>query len=105
MKESEYQSILKHKIRAELPGALVIKSDPSDIQGFPDLIIFFEDKWASLEVKRNKKASKQPNQEYYVMLMDGMSFSSFIYPENEREVLDGLYAALRTTRETCIPKS
>ena len=55
-------------------------------------------KWqdATLEVKRSANAEKRPNQEYYVELMDGMSFSRFICPENKEEVLDALQSAFRT---------
>lgn len=72
------------------PGCIVLKNDPNYIQGMPDLTIFWKDKWATLEVKKDAKASHQPNQDYYVDIMNQMSFSSFIYPENKAEVLYGL---------------
>lgn len=53
-------------------------------------------KWASLECKKSANAAKQPNQEYYVDLMDNMSFSRFVYPENKEEVLSELQSAFRT---------
>jgi hypothetical protein len=51
-----------------------------------------------LEVKVKKDADVQPNQEYYVDLLDSMSFASFIYPENEEEVLSELETAFRSGR-------
>jgi hypothetical protein len=67
-----------------------MKNDSSYIQGIPDLLILYEDKWGSLECKKNAKASHRPNQEYYVEKMNDMSFSAFIFPENKGEVLDAL---------------
>lgn len=72
------------------PGCVVLKNDPNYIQGIPDLTIFYRDKWATLEVKKAANASHQPNQDYYVEMMNHMSFSSFIYPENKEEVLNEL---------------
>lgn len=90
MRESDYQGSLKNKLRKMFPGCIVTKMDSSDISGIPDLLILFKDKWASLEVKISETASHRPNQDYYVDKMNNMSFSSFIYPENEKEVLDEL---------------
>ena len=78
-----------------LPEAIVLKNDPSYKQGIPDLLILNDNKWAALECKRNAKASKRPNQEYYVTKMNNMSYASFIFPENEQEVLHDLERALR----------
>lgn len=89
-KESEFQSKLKKEIKERFPGCIVTKLDSGDIQGIPDLLILYKNKWATLENKRNAKASKRPNQEYYVDKMNEMSFSRFIYPENKDSVLDEL---------------
>ena len=91
MRENDYQKGLKKKLKSMFPGCLVTKLDSSDIQGIPDLLVLYKDKWAVLEVKKDATASHRPNQDYYVAKLNGMSFSRFIYPENEEEVLDELY--------------
>lgn len=73
-----------------------MKNDASYIQGIPDLIVLYKNKWATLECKRSATASKRPNQEYYVERMDEMSFSRFICPENKEEVLDDLERAFES---------
>ena len=89
-KESDFQKDLMDKIREEYPGCMIMKNDSSYIQGIPDWTILYKDKWAVLEAKRDKDAAKQPNQPYYVEKLDSMSYSRFVYPENEDEVLRGL---------------
>lgn len=93
--ERDYQAKLIKKIKDQFPGCIVMKNDSSYIQGIPDLLVLYRDKWASLEVKRSATANHRPNQEYYVDLMDGMSFSRFISPDNEKEVLHEMEQALR----------
>jgi hypothetical protein len=87
MKESKFQSDLKKELQGMFPGCMITKLDSGDIQGIPDLLVLYKDKWAVLENKRSAKATHQPNQDYYVDKMNGMSFASFIYPENKDEVL------------------
>jgi hypothetical protein len=81
---------------------LVVRLDANLLQGSPDLCLLFRyGFWATLEGKTSARARKQPNQDYYVDLMDGMCFSAFIYPENEEAVLHELcqeYQAYRATR-------
>lgn len=96
MLESKFQSNLKEELRMMFPGCIVTKLDSGDIQGIPDLLILYEDKWASLECKKNASATRQPNQEYYVGKMNQMSFSRFIYPENKEEVLYELQRAFES---------
>ena len=89
-RESQFQKELMDEIKAKYPGCLIMKNDSRYIQGIPDWIILYKDKWAVLEAKRDKNAKKQPNQPYYVEKLDGMSFSRFVYPENKDEVLRDL---------------
>lgn len=96
MLESKFQSDLKDELRMMFPGCIVTKLDSGDIQGIPDLLILYENKWASLECKKNASATRQPNQEYYVGKMNQMSFSRFIYPENKEEVLYELQQAFES---------
>lgn len=90
MKESKFQADLKKELKQRFPGCIVTKLDSGDIQGIPDLLVLYKDKWATLENKRSATASKRPNQEYYVNKMNDMSFSRFIFPENKDEVLSEL---------------
>lgn len=88
--ESKYQKELIRKLQDIFAGCIVVKNDPNYIQGIPDLLILYKDKWAALECKRNGKASHRPNQDYYVSKMEEMSFAAFIFPENEEFVLNRL---------------
>lgn len=88
--ERDFQSGLIKDLKTIFPGCIVMKNDASYIQGIPDLLVLYKDKWATLENKKSAKAHKQPNQEYYVGVMDKMSFSRFIFPENKNVVLKEL---------------
>ena len=90
MKESKFQSDLKKELKQRFPGCIVTKLDSSDIQGIPDLLVLYKNKWATLENKRSANAPHRPNQDYYVNKMNEMSFSRFIYPENKEDVLNEL---------------
>lgn len=91
--ETAYQKNLIDKIQSMFPGCFILKNDPSERQGLPDLLILFGRQWAMLEVKLSKAANVQPNQPYYIDQFNEMSFASFIYPENEYEVLSDLQLA------------
>lgn len=90
MKESQFQSRLIRDLRKIFPGCIVLKNDANYIQGIPDLLVLYRDKWAALECKQSSMARRRPNQEYYVKQMDEMSFSRFVCPENKEEVLNEL---------------
>ena len=94
--ERDFQSNLIKRLKKIFPGCVVLKNDPNYIQGMPDLIVLYKDKWAMLEVKKDSSASHQPNQDYYIKKLGKMSFASFIFPENVEEVLDGLQQAFRS---------
>ena len=91
--ESQFQVRLKKRLAEKFPGCIVMKNDPNDIQGIPDLNILYKDKWAELECKRSKSAkNRQPNQEYYIGKLNDMGFARFIFPENEAAVLQEMEA-------------
>ena len=92
--ERDFQAKLIKELRMIFKGCIILKNDPNYIQGIPDLIILYNDRWAALEVKKSEHAPHRPNQEYYVDLMNEMSFASFIYPENKEEILYELQQAL-----------
>jgi len=96
MLESVFQAKLIKKLESLFPGCVILKNDPNYIQGFPDLLILYKDKWAALECKESQFADRQPNQEYYVEYLNDMSFSDFIYPNNEEEILDELQCAFES---------
>lgn len=92
--ESKFQAELIKDIKATLPGCIILKNDPNYIQGMPDLTILWNHRWAVLEVKRAANSPKQPNQDYYVDVLNKMSYSRVIYPDNKEEILDELQRSL-----------
>lgn len=75
---------------------IVMKTDPNYIQGIPDLLILYKDRWALLECKKDRNAEHQPNQDWYVEWLNSLSYSSFIFPENKEAVLYELQQALQS---------
>lgn len=98
MLESRFKTKLTHELEELFPGCMIFHLDANEIQGIPDLLILYRRRWAALEGKKSEEAHVQPNQEYYVKLMNRMSYASFIYPGNKREVLDELQRALAPRR-------
>lgn len=98
MLEREFQAKLIKEIKERFPGCVVMKNDPNYIQGIPDLLILHNDKWAALECKKNSSSSHQPNQDYYVSKMNGMSYAAFICPENKEEVLHDIQRSFESRR-------
>lgn len=96
--ERDFQIKLVKELKEMFVGCIVMKNDSSYIQGIPDLLILYRNKWAALECKKSENESHRPNQDYYVEKMDNMSFASFIYPENKEEVLYELQRALSSRR-------
>lgn len=95
MLESVYQRKVIKKLKEAFPGCIVQKEDAQLHQGLPDILILYKNKWAALETKKSEDSPHQPNQDYYVELMNEMSYASFIYPENEKEVFKELKEVFR----------
>jgi hypothetical protein len=102
--ERDFQAKIIKKIEHLLPGCLILKNDSGYLQGILDLSIFYGPRWAMLEVKKSENEPFQPNQEYYIELMNRMSFAAVIYPSNEEEVLRALQLTLKPSRNTRVPR-
>jgi len=81
----------------------VLKNDAGYLQGIPDLLILYKNKWAALECKKSVESSVQPNQQHYIDQLDAMSYAAFICPESKQEVLDELQHVLKPRRSTRVP--
>lgn len=98
MLENRFKTKLIGELEAMFPGCIIIHMDPNEHQGIPDLLILYKDRWAALEGKKCGNSPHRPNQDYYVDLMDSMSFAAFIYPENKEEVLGELQQTFKSRR-------
>ena len=101
MRENGYQAHLIKRLKKRFPDCFILKNDTDYLQGVPDLLILNGERWAMLEVKPSEDAPLQPNQDFYINLLGGMGYASFIYPENEEVVLRDLqliFAPQRSTR-------
>lgn len=104
MTEAKYQRYLIDTIKHLLPGCLVLKNNPNHIQGIPDLLVLYRERWGALEVKVAEDSEVQPNQPHYVGMMNDMSYAAFIYPANEEEVLHALYETLTVGEPSRVPE-
>lgn len=100
MLESAFQSTLIKDLKKKYPGCIILKNDPRYIQGIPDLLFLYGDKWAALECKQSSKAKHQPNQDYWVDKMNNMSFAKFINPDNKEAVINEMEQSLKLRRYT-----
>lgn len=102
--ERFFQPKLIKKLERIFPGIIVLKNDPNYLQGFPDLTLLYEDRWAVLETKKETNADRQVNQDYYVNLLNHMSYSDFVFPENEERILHDLQQTFGLKRPTRFPR-
>ncbi len=98
MAETKYQRELRGRLEAALPDCMIIRNDPKQLQGIPDLLVLYRSFWAALEVKDDASSPYQPNQEWYLAHMNDMSFASVIHPQNEEEVIHALQATFGIAR-------
>lgn len=105
MLERDFQASLIKDISILVPNSLVLKTDPTYMQGVPDILALFENGWAAFECKRSERSPKRPNQSYYVDLLNSWSFARFVYPENKEEVLHDFQKAYELRRNPRIFRS
>lgn len=102
MLENKFKTGLVKDLKKRFPGCMVVHLDPNEIQGIPDILVLYKDRWAALEGKKTEKAQHRPNQDYYVAKMNEMSYASFIYPENKEEILDEMERSFTDSRSACV---
>lgn len=105
MRENRFQSMLIQELEALFPDCMILKNDPGYVQGIPDLVILYNNKWACLECKKSINEPYQPNQEHYLGRLNNMSFASMICPENKEAVLYELQRAFSSRRRARVSKS
>ena len=103
MVESKFKTDFIHELEETFDGCIILLGNSSYLQGIPDILILWRNRWAALECKDHEKARVQPNQRYYVNLMNEMSFSAFVYPKNKDTVLRDLQYAFRAARAARVP--
>jgi hypothetical protein len=91
--EAAFQSQLIRELKDLFPGCVVLKNDPQYQQGILDLTLLWGPFWAMLEAKAARNSRRRPNQDYFVEMLDEMSFAAYIYPDNKEEVLLALQEA------------
>ena len=89
--ENAYQFDLVNRLETMFPNSIILKNDPNYIQGIADLILLNGNHYAILEVKKDRQARHQPNQDWYVDHFNQMgAYADFIFPENEAHVLNSI---------------
>ena len=103
--ERDYQRKLIKKLQAMFPESVILKNDANYLQGICDILILAPgDRWAALETKRSEDAPHRPNQDFYVDKLGRMGYASFIFPENEEEVLHEVQRTLQPDRPARVSK-
>lgn len=91
--EGDFQSKFKEELRKLFPGCIIKRNSTDDIQGFPDLTVYHNGKFAMLEMKRSRTAVRRPNQDYYIEFFTNFgAYAAFVYPENMGEVIGDLWS-------------
>jgi len=102
--ERDFQPDLIEELEELLPGCFIIKNDANAMPGIPDLLILWRKHWALLETKRVTKSRKRPNQDFYIDVLNDMSFAAFVNQENKEEVLDALQQSFGLSRNARVLK-
>lgn len=89
MLESKFKRDFQLKAMRRFDGLIFVNVTPqNNFWGIPDSYFFFGPNWGALESKRSSTASRRVHQEYYVNLLNSMSYARFLHPGNEKEILD-----------------
>lgn len=107
MLENKYQPKFIKKVRELFPGCVILKNDSGYQQGIPDWTIFYQDMWAIIEIKKEpptRDEDFEPNQQWFLGEFNKWSFAACVFPENEKEVLDGLQRSFASGGPARLPE-
>lgn len=91
MAEALFRTNFLKKVKDLSPDIFIEFADPGRRNGIPDVIIFYKDKYARIETKRSKDASKRLHQQYYIDYFNSIGiYAAFLSPENKEEVFNAL---------------
>lgn len=105
MKETFFERKLVEEIKDLYPGAIILKTDPSYINGFPDRLTLLGNTWFAFETKKGINSRHRPNQDYYISLLNNMSYARFVFPENREDFLNEILATFRSSRSSRLSRS
>ena len=97
-RESGFQASFIRHLRELFPDAIILKNDANYLQGVPDILVLIGPRWCAFECKMRPTSPQEANQGYYVTLMNEMSFATFVWPGNEKDILDELQRAFKPRR-------
>lgn len=104
-RESAFQASFINHLRELFPDAIILKNDANYLQGVPDILVLIGSRWAAFECKMQPTSSQEANQGYYVTLMNEMSFAAFVWPGNEKDILDELQRAFQPRRAARVSRT
>lgn len=90
MLESKFKKQFVSKLRDILPFVEFFEPDPERTRSAPDMLVVGRRTWAALEFKRSKDATHRANQDRNIERLNKLGYATFVYPENEMEVLNDL---------------
>ena len=91
MSEATFRTKFLKDVKDLSPDIIIEFADPQRRNGIPDVIIFYKKKFARIETKRSKNASKRLHQQYYIDYFNSQGiYASFLTPENKEEVFNAL---------------
>jgi hypothetical protein len=94
--EGRFKERLLERLEREFPGCMILWGNSAMRQGIPDILVLYKHHWAMLEAKKSENAEHQPNQDFYVDILDDMSYAAFVFPENLEGVISDLQRAFGT---------
>lgn len=90
MKESDFKSDFRKKLKNLKCTVLQYKQDATTVAGFPDTIVLLpESLVVFLEFKKSKTAKYRPGQKEWKEKLEERGFYHwFVYPENAEQVME-----------------